>query len=75
MAYMNGHNCSVLCLTHHKNNLYSGGTDGIIRIWNTDTCEKLATLRGRTIGVICLTIHDNKLYSGNDDGKIRVWKI
>ena len=36
MAYMIGHTCSVLCLTHRDNKLYSGGEypDDTIRVWN-----------------------------------------
>ena len=78
MEYMIGHIGNALCLTHHDNKLYSGGTDGNVHIWagtNTDTCDKLATLRGRRIGVICLTIHDNKLYSVDGDSTIRIWNI
>ena len=69
------HTYAVMCLTVHKNKLYSGSCDNTIRIWNTETHEEIAILRGHTDVVRCLTLHENKLYSGSYDNTIRIWKV
>jgi WD40 repeat protein len=78
-----GHINTVNCLAIHKNKLYSGGDDKIIRIWDTDTNKCIKILRGHTSSVKCLALNENKLYSGsgkphyyfNDEGTICVWCI
>jgi len=74
---LKGNTVGVECLIYHKNKLYSGSWDKIIRIWDTDTREEIAHLMGHTNSVSCLTIHENKLYSGGEfpDNTIRVWNI
>ncbi len=88
IAILRGHigDVDCLCAQAHKNKLYSGSKggvanhgnklrDNIIRIWDTETYEEIATLEGHTEGVSCIAIHNNKLYSGSEDNTIRVWKI
>ncbi len=73
IAILKGHTYAVMCLTLHKNNLYSGSCDNTIRIWNTETHEEIGILGGHTDVVRCLTIHENKLYSGGLNNTIRIW--
>ena len=78
LAILKGHTYAVMCLTLHKNKLYSGSCDNTIRIWaegtNTETHEEIGILGGHTDDVVrCLTIHENKLYSGGLNNTIRIW--
>ena len=75
IAILRGHTYAVMCLTLHKNKLYSGSWDKTIRIWNTETHEEIGILRRHTERVFCLTIRENKLYSGSEDKTIRIWKV
>ena len=63
----------VLRLTIYMNKLFSGSSDGSIRVWDADTHAHVATLQGHTDSVFCLTIYINKLFSGSHDRTIRVW--
>ena len=71
IANLTGHR--TLTLTIHNNKLYASGRDKDIHVWNTETYEKITTLRGHTQGVGCLTVHNNKLYSGSWAENIRNW--
>ena len=77
IGILRGHTYAIMCLTLHKNKLYSGSCDKTIRIWaegtNTETHEEICILRGHTNIVRCLTIHENKMYSGSTDKTIRSW--
>lgn len=66
----------VTCIAIHKNRLYSGHSDGNIRIWNTETRRLVTVLKGHTYYVNDLTVHENKLYCCGMDGDhttIRIW--
>ena len=73
IGILRGHTYAIMCLTLHKNKLYSGSCDKTIRIWNTETHEEICILRGHTSIVRCLALHENKMYSGSTDKTIRSW--
>ena len=64
-----------------KNVLASCSDDRTIKLWNTDTCAELSTLRGHTdlVRSVCFSPCGEKIASGggdvygNKDYSIRIW--
>ena len=73
IATLQGHTSCVRCLTVVGNKLYSGSSDGTIRVWDTETHQHIATLQGHTYDVYCLRVVGSKLFSGSEDRTIREW--
>lgn len=55
--------------------LASASLDRTIRLWDTNTCRELKTLRGHLGEVNCLAFAGSKLVSGSSDMSIRVWQV
>jgi WD40 repeat protein len=70
---LEGHTGCVECMAVHGDKLISGGGDGLIKIWNTNTwtCER--TLEGHDGDVYSLVVHGDKLISGGGDKTIKIW--
>lgn len=70
-----GHFGFVESLTKWKDNLISGGGDGLIIIWKRGS--RKVWLSGHTGGILCLCCDEinGVLYSGSRDKTIRVWDI
>eukprot|EP01060_Flectonema_neradi_P002747 TRINITY_DN11740_c0_g1_i1.p1 TRINITY_DN11740_c0_g1~~TRINITY_DN11740_c0_g1_i1.p1 ORF type:complete len:307 (+),score=57.75 TRINITY_DN11740_c0_g1_i1:43-963(+) len=71
------HTDGVMCLcasvnAEGKSIIYSGGMDGIIKVW-TDEGEELQKFEAHSETVNKLIAKDGKLYSCSDDAKIKVW--
>jgi len=63
--------------------IVSGFNNGQIRVWNTNTCEKVIGIvesynnkqKREVISITALAIlQDKRIISGSNDGKIRIWK-
>lgn len=52
----------------------SGGTDGIVYVWDVDRNRPLGTLLGHTSNVCFLKLLDNVVYSCSWDKTIRLWQ-
>lgn len=57
----------VLCVT-------SGGTEGIVYVWDVTRNKLLGTLIGHTSNICFLRLSDNVIYSCSWDKTIRVWQ-
>ena len=58
-----GHTSSVYCLTINDGKLYSGSSDGTIKVWDCSTNKLITTLTENTDDVYRLRLHGGKLYS------------
>ncbi|CAL1535281.1 unnamed protein product, partial [Lymnaea stagnalis] len=74
---LRGHKDVVWALTTKKGRLFSGGADGIIKIWNL---EKLAigcmnNINAHTGMICCLATWANSVLSSGADKSIRFWNV
>ncbi|XP_065863783.1 zinc finger CCCH domain-containing protein 48-like [Euphorbia lathyris] len=75
-ASLKGHTAAITCLTVGRNRLYSGSTDGTIRVWDLDTLKSLHLLKTEhmhTDVVRSLIVWEEYLLSCSLDKKIKVW--
>jgi len=74
---LRGHNGSVRCLAYdqNQNQLFSGGRDNKIRIWDqNDNCVQILSEHTNWVKTIALgNQHPVILYSGSSDDTLRVW--
>ena len=56
--------------------LASGGVDGMVRLWDAESGQLLATLQGHTGAVwgVALSADGRLVASGGDDGMLRLWE-
>ena len=76
ISVLNGHEEEVICLEcYNEINLFSGGSDNKIKVWDLNNKIFLYNLEGHVQGVQCLKLIQNgkKLLSGGYDNVIRVW--
>ncbi|XP_030371116.1 uncharacterized protein LOC115621569 [Scaptodrosophila lebanonensis] len=66
-----GHEGDATCVAYFKNQLFSGGADGKIRIWS-ETLQLLGTVNAHDAYIYCLTVNDHgKVYSSSCDGLVK----
>ncbi|KPA78303.1 hypothetical protein ABB37_06442 [Leptomonas pyrrhocoris] len=73
-----GHDRAVLSLAviSHMNQLWSGGEDMTVRVWDMQTLECLAVLRsGHTAPVANLMVVESRVWSADKHGHILLWDI
>jgi hypothetical protein len=68
---------TALAATPDTQRLASGGTDGMIRLWDVPSGQALRTLRGHTAAVSALAWRGdgNALLSGSRDGQLKYWDL
>ncbi|XP_044728998.1 F-box/WD repeat-containing protein sel-10 [Chrysoperla carnea] len=71
----NRHAGDIQCLLCHNGKVYSGGEDGIIKVWNGADLKYIAEFQAHPAGVYALAAIGNDLYSSGNDSKIKVWDI
>ena len=76
---LRGHTGRVLSVRFSPDGkmIASGGADGTVRLWNTDTGNLLKTLPGHTGGVLSVDFSPNgkTLASGCVDGSVWLWDV
>ncbi|KAK7284291.1 hypothetical protein RJT34_19035 [Clitoria ternatea] len=74
-----GHKDSVYALAMNESGtiLVSGGTEKVVRVWDTRTGSKTLKLRGHTDNIRALLLDSSGRYclSGSSDSMIRLWDI
>ncbi|KAK7332912.1 hypothetical protein VNO80_29668 [Phaseolus coccineus] len=74
-----GHKDSVYALATNESGtiLVSGGTEKVVRVWDTRTGSKTLKLRGHTDNIRALLLDSTGRYclSGSSDSMIRLWDI
>ncbi|KAG0273475.1 hypothetical protein BGZ95_010716 [Linnemannia exigua] len=57
--------------------LATGGSDNMVRLWSSDTLQQVDVLQGHSEMVTCLAFSPNgsKLASGGNDNAVRLWNI
>eukprot|EP00796_Vickermania_ingenoplastis_P010068 gene10068-7038_t len=72
-----GHDRAVLSLEAlpHLSQLWSGGEDMTVRVWNLQTLEAVKVLKGHTAPVSSLLPVESRMWSGDKHGHIILWDI
>ncbi|XP_020817646.1 uncharacterized protein LOC110191220 [Drosophila serrata] len=66
-----GHEGDATCVAYFNGQLFSGGADGIIRIWSPEL-QLLATVNAHEAYIYCMAINQHgKVYSSSCDGQVR----
>ncbi|MFX1266214.1 MAG: WD40 repeat domain-containing protein, partial [Promethearchaeota archaeon] len=73
VTVLEGHDVPVRAVFADEKYLYSGGRDGIIRVWDRKSWELVSVLEGHTVQIHSLTSDSRHTYSGSGDGLVRVW--
>uniref|UniRef100_A0A0E0CV67 C3H1-type domain-containing protein n=1 Tax=Oryza meridionalis TaxID=40149 RepID=A0A0E0CV67_9ORYZ len=74
IAALTGHDKAVVSLAQGKGVLYSGSTDGSIRVWDLDTHRCIYSFAGHSSAVTALLCWERFLLSSSDDGTVKVWQ-
>ncbi|KAL1550920.1 protein JINGUBANG-like [Salvia divinorum] len=80
LATLKGHSSSIFSLALAGKHLYSGVSDGQIRVWDrnpssyTQTSDNYAVSESRS-AVKSIVVSGQNLFTAHSDHKIRVWKI
>lgn len=72
-----GHERSVLALetVAELSQLWSGGEDGTVRVWNLTTLEEIIVLQGHTAPVASLLAIESRMWSGDQHGHLILWDL
>ena len=68
-----GHRGWVYCLLLHKDYLFSGGDDNMIRVWRMEKGEQLEALSAHRNGVTSLVMCCNMLVTASFDHYVVTW--
>ena len=68
-----GHRGWVYCLLLHKNYLFSGGDDNMIRVWHMETADQLEALSAHRNGVTSIVMCCNMLVTASFDHYVVTW--
>eukprot|EP00960_Hanusia_phi_P034411 751046-Hanusia_phi.AAC.5 len=75
LTCLRGHARAVTSLVYGSGLLYSGSSDNIIRIWETQKFECIQTLKMHKGMVTTLLYSNQQLYSAGFDGKVFSFKV
>lgn len=75
--YFEGHEKSVLCLSHHQDRqlLVSGSRDCNLCVWDMKDGKCVGTLTGHLSHIRCIDIQEDIIVSGSCDAAVRLWSI
>ncbi|MCI0458831.1 MAG: WD40 repeat domain-containing protein [Gemmataceae bacterium] len=78
VRHLKGHTGGVSCLAFGARGLLaSGGSDGLVRLWQAATGAELAQLAGHkdNVSAIAFAPDGQRLASGGRDGTVRLWDV
>jgi eukaryotic-like serine/threonine-protein kinase len=58
--------------------LASGGSDGVVKLWDAKTYREVATLHGHTAGILSLAFQpadNNELATADIHGAVKIWNV
>jgi WD40 repeat protein len=69
--------CARLAFSPDGRTLASGGSGGVVKLWDVATGRNLAVLPGHTasVGAVAFSRDGRTLASGSSDGTVRVWDV
>ncbi|KAF8282701.1 hypothetical protein TcYC6_0021580 [Trypanosoma cruzi] len=72
-----GHTRGVLSLeiVAPNNQLWSGGEDTTIRVWDLQTLDCVAVLEEHNSPIACLSVVEHRVWSGDKHGRILLWDL
>ncbi len=70
-----GHRGAVRSLAAFDGKLFSGSSDGTIKVWELETGQCTATITDNHGSVYSLAVFNGKLFSASDDCTIKVWDL
>ncbi len=68
---LKGHSGAVLTLAGARTKVYSGSSDGTIKVWGRKSGKCLSTSQDHLGAVGALAVANSHLFSGSDDGTMR----
>ncbi|KYR01599.1 WD40 repeat-containing protein [Tieghemostelium lacteum] len=69
------HASCVTCLQVEGNQLVSGGSDKVVRVWDLESGQERAILQGHKEGIRCLQFEGNVLVTGANDNTCKIWDL
>jgi hypothetical protein len=71
------HSFSCRVVSSNGRQMLSGGMDGSVRLWDTDSGEELCRCSGHRSMVDCVAFSPDgrRALSGSDDGTVRLWDL
>ncbi|XP_059472094.1 myosin heavy chain kinase B [Neocloeon triangulifer] len=69
------HQGDVECIACHGDKVYSGGDDGVIKVWNQKDLSFVNEIKAHESMVYTLTVIGDNLYSASNDGAIKIWRL
>ncbi|XP_060525856.1 uncharacterized protein LOC132701724 [Cylas formicarius] len=68
------HRNDVNSLLFHKGKLYSGGDDGLVKVWSDDLVKQ-QEVQAHASSVYSLAASEDSLYSCSNDGTVKQWDL
>jgi WD40 repeat protein len=67
----------TIALSLDGKKVVSGSEDGLVRVWDMDTCKVIAKWTGhtRTVSSVCWSPDGQQVVSGSEDGTVREWDV
>ena len=75
LVYFKDHTGSVVCLDRDSKRFVTGGSDGLIFVYDIKQGKRLGKLEGHKGGVRCMQLYNNRLCSGSWDMTLIIWSM
>lgn len=75
--FNHGRRCRTIARDAVRRRFYTGGTDGLVRVWHYESLQLMATLEGHQEGISCLAVDEDsgRIISGSYDATMILWDV